>query len=57
MKFYIEILNDNGNLETYNTKEDFLTALSAMVDICEAKGESHFAVGVDTIADYLEEEL
>ena len=55
MKFYIEIMNDNGNIEPYNTKEEFLTALSHMIDACEAKGESHFAVGVDTISDYFNE--
>jgi hypothetical protein len=48
-------MNDNGNIESYNTKEEFLEALSAMIDICEEKGESHFAVGVDTLADYLDE--
>ena len=56
MKFYIEIMNDNGATEEYDTKEDFLNALSLMIDKCEEKGESHFAVGVDTIADYFEEE-
>lgn len=56
MKFYIGIMNDNGAIEEYDTKEEFLDALSSMIDVCEEKGESHFAVGVDTIADYFEEE-
>ena len=56
MKFYIGIMNDNGDIEEYPTKEEFLNALSLIIDECEAKGESHFAVGVDTIVDYFEEE-
>ena len=52
MKFCIVRLNDNDEGTQFDTKEEFLEELSLMIDEYEAKGESHFVVGVD---NYFEE--
>lgn len=52
MKFCIVRLNDNDEGIQFDTKEEFFEELSAMIDESEAKGESHFVVGVD---NYFEE--
>ena len=53
MKFFIVKMNDNDNGTQYDTKEEFLAELSLMIDEAEARGESHFVVGID---NYFEED-
>lgn len=50
MKFYIEILNDNGSSMKCNTKEDFLKEISLMIDNCIANGGKFFDVQIDSDA-------
>lgn len=50
MKFTIETINDSGSGMSYNTKEEFLTEISRLIDDCIENGGTFFDAQIDADA-------